>query len=171
MKKTLLLALLFVAFSAAGASAAPVTKQNGRNAVFSSFTPICSMPAFVNYGYCNGNAGTFADVAGRIDAVQAKAGRWNLSLTFTHLSPGVSYTLWGNRSGATPTPGSVSGFFVAGTSIADAAGTANFDYQTTSPTNLGFDLNTTGDNVTIVTSWWSSQWLHIFDSTGTLFVP
>ena len=47
----------------------------------------------------------------------------------------------------------------------------NFDYQTTSPTNLGFDLNTTGDNVTIVTSWWSSQWLQILDSTGTLFVP
>lgn len=49
--------------------------------------------------------------------------------------------------------------------------TAKFDYETTSPTNLGFDLNTTGDNVTIVTSWWSSQWLQILDSTGTLFVP
>lgn len=65
----------------------------------------------------------------------------------------------------------MSGFSVAGTSIADAAGTAKFDYETTSTTNLGFDLNTTGDNVTVVTSWWSSQWLQILDSTGTLFVP
>ena len=170
MKKTLALGLLLAAFTAAGAGAAPVTKQNGRNAVFSSFTPICSMPAFVNYGYCNGNAGMFADVAGRIDAVQPKTGRWNLTLTFTHLSPGISYTLWGNRSGDTPSPGSPSGFFVAATSIADAAGTVKFDYETTSPTNLGFDLNTTGDNITIVTSWWSSQWLQV-GSGGTLFVP
>jgi hypothetical protein len=171
MKKTLAFALLLFVFSAAGASAAPVTKQNGRNAVFSSFTPICSMPPFLNYGYCNGDAKAFADVAGRIEAVQPKIGRWNLDLTFTHLSPGVSYTLWGNRTGATPNPGSASGFFVADTAIADTAGTAKFTYETTSPTNLGFDLNTTGDNVTIVTSWWSSQWLQILDRNGNLFVP
>ena len=171
MKKTVVLVLFLVAFSAAGATAAPVTKQNGRTSVFSSFTPICAMPAYLNYGYCNGNASTFANVAGRIEAVQPKVGRWNLDLTFTHLSPGVSYTLWGNRSGETPTPGSISGFFVADRSIADTAGTAKFTYETTSPINLGFDLNTTGDNVTIVTSWWSSQWLQILDHNGNLFVP
>jgi len=60
---------------------------------------------------------------------------------------------------------------VAATSIADAAGTAKFTYETTSPTNLGFDLNKTGDNVTIVTSWWSSQGLQILDHNGNLFVP
>ena len=29
----------------------------------------------------------FADVAGVLEAVQPKVGRWNLNLTFTHLSP------------------------------------------------------------------------------------
>src|SRR5689334_11299508 len=103
--KVLALAALIAGLTAATAAAGPVTKQNGRNALFTSFTPICSMPAFLNYGYCNGNAQTFADVGGRIDAVQPKAGTWNFDLTFTHLRPGVSYTLWGNQSGAAPIPG------------------------------------------------------------------
>jgi len=51
------------------------------------------------------------------------------------------------------------GFFAIGASDADAKGTAKFAYQTTNPTNLGFDLNTTDSNYTVVTSWWSSQWL------------
>jgi hypothetical protein len=170
MKKTLVFALLILVFSAAGASAAPVTKQNGRNAVFSNFTPICSMPGYIDYGYCNGNANTFADVAGIIEAVQPKIGRWNLTLTFTHLRPGVSYRLWGNQTGVPPAPFSP-GFFVIGTSIADASGKAKFDYETTNPTNLGFDLNTTDPNYTVVTSWWSVQWLHILDPIGNLYVP
>ena len=51
------------------------------------------------------------------------------------------------------------GFFAIGASDADAKGTAKFAYQMTNPTNLGFDLNTTDPNYTVVTSWWSSQWL------------
>ena len=58
--------------------AAPLTKQNGRDPAFSSFTPICAMAAFLNYGDCNGDAAMFANVSGRINAVQPKPGRWNL---------------------------------------------------------------------------------------------
>jgi len=111
------------------------------------------------------------DIKLRINAVQAKPGRWNLELTFAHLRPGVAYTLWGNQTGATPVPGVVFGFFAIGTSLADAGGTATFDYQTTNPSNLGFDLNTTDPNYTVVTSWWSSQWLRILNSSGLLYVP
>src|SRR4029079_15017062 len=105
--------------------------------------PIARRAHFAISGYCNGDAETFANVSGRINAVQAKPGRWNLELTFAHLRPGVAYTLWGNQTGATPVPGVVFGFFAIGTSLADAGGTATFDYQTTNPSNLGFDLNTT----------------------------
>ena len=113
----------------------------------------------------------FANVGGRIDAVQPKAGSWNLGLTFTHLQPGIRYTLWGNQTGATPVPGAVFGFFAIGTSLADATGTARFEYQTKDPSNLGFDLNTTDPNYTVVTSWWSSQWLQILNSSGALYTP
>ena len=171
LSKIFALAAVIAALSAASAGAAPVTKQNGRDPAFSRFTPICAMAAFLNYGYCNGDAQTFANVSGRINAVQAKPGRWNLELTFAHLRPGVAYTLWGNQTGATPVPGVVFGFFAIGTSLADAGGTATFDYQTTNPSNLGFDLNTTDPNYTVVTSWWSSQWLRILNSSGLLYVP
>jgi hypothetical protein len=171
VSKALALAAVIAALSAASAGAAPLTKQNGRDPAFSSFTPICAMAAFLNYGYCNGDAGMFAKVGGRIDAVQPKPGRWNLELTFAHLRPGVLYTLWGNQTAATPVPGTVLGFFAIGTSLADAAGTATFEYQTTNPSNLGFDLNTTDPNYTVVTSWWSSQWLRILNSSGALYVP
>jgi hypothetical protein len=169
--KVLALAAVIAALSAASAGAAPLTKQNGLNAVFSSFTPICRMPVFLNYGYCNGDSRMFAEVAGRIDAVQPKPGAWNLGLTFAHLRPGVAYTLWGNQTGATPVPGTAFGFFVIGTTLADGAGTAKFEYQTKNPSNLGFDLNTTDPNYTVATSWWSSQWLQILNSSGSLFVP
>ena len=165
------LTVAIAAVTTATAGAAPLTKQNGKTPVFSSFTPICAMPAYLNYGDCNGSADTFSDVGGRIDAVQPKAGTWNLDLTFTHLRPGVFYTLWGNQSGVTPVPGSfMGGFFAIDTSRADTAGTARFSYQTRNATNLGFDLNTTDPNVTIVTSWWSHQWLEILNSAGALYV-
>lgn len=171
MSKVLALALAVAAISAATAGAAPLTKQNGKTPVLSSFTPICAMPAYINYGYCGGNAKTFSGVGGRVDAVQPKPGSWNLELTFSRLRPGVSYTLWGNQSGVAPIPGTfMGGFFAIGTSLADASGTAKFSYRTTNPTNLGFDLNTTDPNYTVVTSWWSSQWLQILDSSGMLYV-
>ena len=172
LSKVLAVGLAIAALSAATAGAAPLTKQNGKTPVLSSFTPICAMPAYLNYGYCNGNANTFSDIGGRINAVQPKSGVWSLDLTFTHLRPGLSYTLWGNQSGHTPVPGTfMDGFFAIGTSVADAGGTATFAYQTTNPTNLGFDLNTTDPNYTVVTSWWSSQWLQVLSSSGTLYVP
>jgi hypothetical protein len=172
LSKVLVLAAIVAAVSAAGAGAAPQTKQNGRTPAFASFTPICAIPAYLGYGYCNGNSTTFGDVRGVIDAVQAKPGRWNLELTFSRLRPGVSYTLWGNQSGIAPVLGTFNdGFFAVGKSLADASGTAKFAYQTTNPTHLGFDLNTTDPNYTVVTSWWSSQWLEILNAAGALYVP
>ena len=172
ISKILAVGIAIAAASSATASAAPLTKQNGKTPVLSSFTPICAMPAYLNYGYCNGNANTFSDVGGRINAVQPKPSVWNLDLTFTHLRPGVSYTLWGNRSSLTPVPGTfMGGFFAIGNSVADVGGTTKFSYQTNNPTNLGFDLNTTDPNYTVVTSWWSSEWLQILNSSGALYVP
>jgi len=46
---------------------------------------------------------------------------------------------------------------------------------TTSPTNLGFDLNflatpDTQNGITVVTTYWSTQWLQV-KSGGLLYVP
>jgi hypothetical protein len=171
MNRLIALLLLVAACSSATAIAAPTTKQNGGNAVFSDFTSICAITGFASYGYCSGDTAKFTNVSGRIDAVQPKIGRWNLGLTFKNLSPGVSYTLWGNRSGGTPTPGVVHDFFAIGTTVASVNGTLAFTYQTTDPSDLGFDLNTTDPNITLVTSYWSSQWLEILDAAGNLYVP
>ena len=83
----------------ASANAAPLTKQNGRSPASTSFTSICAVSGFVGYGLCNGDATTFAGVKGRINAVQPKPGVYNLDFTFTNLVPGLSYRLYGNRSG------------------------------------------------------------------------
>ncbi len=173
--------MLVVALGIAGASAtvapgAPSTKQNGSTPVFNAFTSICSVPGYANYGNCNGDPTTYRNVTGRINAVQAKAGRWNLGFTFTQLAPGAYYKLWGNRGGATPSPGGIDDFFVIGTGIAALDGTLRFSYQTTTPSNLGFDLNILADpeqfrGTTVVTSYWSSQTLRVLNPDGTLFVP
>lgn len=148
----------------AAANAAPLTKQNGRSPASTSFTSICAVPGFVSFGLCNGDATRFTDIRGRINAVQPKAGVYNLDFTFSNLVPGLSYRLYGNRTGLTPTPGVVIGFFPIGKTTAGLDGTAEFSYQTTSPTNLGFDLNVASGpadpgDYTVVTSWWSKQWL------------
>ena len=170
MKRLVVLTVLFGTLLVAGASAAPLTKQNGRSPASTRFTSICAVPGFAGYGFCNGDTSQFANVTGRINAVQPKAGVWNLDLSFANLEPGVAYTLWGNRSGAMPSvePRIVSGFFEIATAVADASGSVSFSYQTTDPVDLGFDLNASGPNVTVVTSWWSVQWLEK-NPDGTLY--
>jgi hypothetical protein len=177
MRRVLVLAFAVAALAvAASAFAAPITKQNGRDPAFADFTSICGVAGYIDYGLCQGSASRFADVRGRINAVQAKQGVWNLGLSFSHLEPGSIYRLWGNRSGTAPSARDISGFFIIGSTAADPSGAAKFSYQTTDPTNLGFDLNVlptpdTYNGITIVTSYWSSQWLQVLGVDGTLFTP
>ncbi len=86
------------------AVAGPVTQQNGKTPVFKAFTSICAVPGYVNYGNCAGDPTTYTDVTGKVNAVQAKAGSWNLGVSFNGLEPGRYYRLWGNRTGSTPAP-------------------------------------------------------------------
>ena len=167
-------AVILAAAMAPLASGGPITKQNGSTPVFNKFTSICSVPGYVNYGLCAGDPTMFASVTGRINAVQAKVGVWNLGFSFTNLEPGRLYRLWGNR--ATPDRGDISSFFPIATATAGTDGTAKFSYQTTDPTNLGFDLNILADEfefrgTTIVTSFWSLQSLKVLNPDGTLYVP
>jgi hypothetical protein len=166
---TALLATL--AFGASTAGAGPITKQNGSTPVFKDFTSICTVPGYLNFGACDGNATKFTWIKGKVNAIQPKEGRWNLGISFTGLQPGLAYRLWGNQDGATPSPGVVSGFFVIGDAVADANGTANFSYQTSNPNNLGFDLNMMPWNITVVTSYWSQQAIKVLNADGTLYVP
>ena len=169
---TLGLALGATAASAGG----PIAKQNGSSPVFADFKSICGVSGYVNYGLCGGDPTKFTNVHGRINAVQAKVGVWNLGVSFSGLTPGASYKLWGNRAGGTPSPGVISGFFDIATGIAADDGTLGFSYQTTDPSNLGFDLNwleSAFDQYgwTIVTSYWSNQTLQVLNANGTLYVP
>ena len=157
---------LFVVVAAcvfvATAAGKPLTKQNGKSPAFTGFTSICTLPPYLFYGFCGGSSGNFTNVSSRMNAVQAKPGRYNLEFSFSGLTPGGVYRLWGNNGS----------FFVVGTDVADRSGSVDFDYQTTSPAGLGFDLNSIrGDwdvnGVTIVTSYWSNQLLTV-NSDGTL---
>src|SRR5919197_1577649 len=96
------------------AGADPITKQNGSTPVFQNFTSICSVPGYLNFGNCNGIATNFSWIKGKVNAIQAKEGRWNLGISFSGLQPGLTYRLWGNQDGATPSPGVISGFFIIG---------------------------------------------------------
>jgi hypothetical protein len=81
---------------AAAALGAPVTKQNGKSPAFSGFTSICTLAPYLIYGDCNGDATAFTNVNSRMNAIQAKPGRYNLEFTFSNLTPGTVYRLWGN---------------------------------------------------------------------------
>jgi hypothetical protein len=167
-------ALLVTGASPAMRSGGPITKQNGSTPVFKDFTSICAVPGYANYGNCGGDPTTYTNITGRINAVQAKVGVWNLGLSFTHLQPGASYKLWGNRT--TAVSGTVTGFFPIATVVAALDGTARFSYQTTDPSNLGFDLNILYDQsdyygITVVTSYWSSQNIQVLNASGDLYVP
>jgi hypothetical protein len=157
---------LFVVVAAcvfvATAAGKPLTKQNGKSPAFTGFTSICTLPQYLNYGFCNGNATAFSGVKSRMNAVQPKPGRYNLEFSFSGLTPGAVYRFWGNNGA----------FFVIGTQIADGSGSVDFDYETTSPAGLGFDLNQLrGDwdfnGITLVTSYWSNQLLSV-NTDGTL---
>jgi hypothetical protein len=163
--------LALLTSSAALAGGGPITKQNGKSPAFSSFTSICAVAGYTGYGFCAGSSTTFSGVKGKINAVQAKAGRYNLGISFDGVTPGATYRLWGNRDGVA-VAGQLDGFFQVATAQASADGSVEFDYQTTEPETLGFDLNQLRDpsdvhGITIVTSYWSKQFLHV-NSDGTL---
>ncbi len=139
-----------------GLSKAPV-KQNGTTPMFNDFTSICSVSGYAFYGNCGGDVTKYANVSGRINSVLNK-GRYNLGFTFAHLTPGVSYRLWGYDDT----------FFAIATAVADASGVAKFSFQTSAPVGLGFDLNTVAGNLTVVTSYWSGQLL-AKRADGTLY--
>jgi len=173
---TIVLFALLTCLAVSSASAGPITKQNGSNPVFKDFTSICTVPGYVNFGWCGGDATKFTNITGKINAIQPKPGRWNLGISFKNLLPGWTYRLWGNQDGATPSPGAIGGFFVIGDAVADAYGNANFSYQTDNPMNLGFDLNVVDhpwsvQGVTLVTSYWSQQAIKVLNADGTLYVP
>lgn len=151
--------------------ASPITKQNGSAPVFKDFTSICAVPGYVNYGLCGGVATKFTNIKGKVNAVQPKAGRWNLGISFTGLQPGTALRLWGTQDTATPSPGVVNGFFQVGIGTADLNGNLSFSYQTSNPDCLGFDLNTLNGDVTLVTSYWSQQAIRVLNADGTLYVP
>src|SRR5215470_15878297 len=126
MVRCVALAIGVWAIAAATAFAAPPTKQNGSDPLFTKFTSICQVPGYLWYGNCNLSAATNTEITGRIDAVQPKVGRWNLDFTFTHLTPGAVYRLWGNQSGTPPLAFVVDGFFLIGSGTAGLDGTIRF---------------------------------------------
>jgi hypothetical protein len=174
----LLLALVSSAILAAPAVGAPITKQNGGNAVTLNVTSICTIPFYVNYGLCGGDPQAFTNVSLQLNAVQPKAGVWNLEFTFSGLAPAATYRLYGNQSSSLAVPGDIPPFFAMTSGISDADGKLKLKYQTTNPANLSFDLNyfagppgfAGGPDYTVVTTYWSNQKLQV-KSDGTLFVP
>ena len=165
--RTRLLAVLAastaLAVAAAPSLAGPITKQNGQKPAFDAFTSICAVPGYADYGICGGDATAFTNVKGKMNAVQAKQGRYNLDFSFTNLTPGVEYRLWATRN-AIPFQGT---YLEVGRAVADAAGNVSYKLQTTEPGGLGFDLNRFHGDVTIVTSWWSGQYL-VVNADGSL---
>ena len=157
-----LAASIAVAVAAGPALAAPITKQNGQKPAFDAFTSICAVSGYADYGLCGGDATRFTDVKGKMNAVQAKKGRYNLDFSFTNLTPGVEYRLWATRD-AFPFHGT---YLEVGRAVADASGNVSYKLQTTEPGGLGFDLNTVLGDVTVVTSWWSGQSLVVNPDTS-----
>ena len=125
-------------------------KQNGSSGL-EPFASICAVDGFASYGDCGGDVTKYTNVSGKINVVQAKPGRYNLGFAFTNLTPGVEYRLWGTYGHPT--------YFSIGVVIADAAGAAKFSYQTDAPVGLGFDLNNTMGDVTVVSSYWPGHLL------------
>ena len=142
-----------LALAATAQGCGPITKQNGSDPVIAAFTSICSVPGYSGYGLCGGSASAFAGVGGRMNAVQAKPGRYNLEFSFSGLTPGVSYRLWSTRDAGA--------WSEVGRGATDESGSISFKLQTTDPGGLGFDLNTLEGDTTIVTSWWSGQKLKV----------
>jgi len=162
--KRALLAVLVLALASAGALAAPshgapITKQNGKSPAFDTFTSICAVSGFAGYGLCGGDATRFTNVTGKMNAIQPKAGRYNLEFEFGNLTPGVEYRLWSTRDGRA--------FSEVGRMFASSSGKLEFKLESTAPAGLGFDLNTINGDIPVVTSWWSGQQL-VLNADGTL---
>jgi hypothetical protein len=168
-----LAAVLAALGTAATAVAAPATKQNGTAPAFAKFTSICAVtnPDESNYGECNGDTTAFTNVTGKVNAVQAKPGIYNLGISFSGLVAGESYKLWGYHSS------NPSDYFLIGTGTADASGALQFSYQYTASAGdkIAFDLNhlqvgndNGGYGYTIVTSFFSDQLLTVDPVTGLL---
>jgi hypothetical protein len=165
MKRVVLIATFVATISFAGSSYAggPVTKQNGSAPVISSFTPICAVAGYADYGLCGGDVTKFGDIGGKMNAIQPQLGRYNLDFSFTNLTPGVEYRLWATRD-AVPFGGT---WFEVGRAFAGETGSLSFKMTTEDPAGLGFDLNRVAGDVTLVTTWWSGQHL-VENSDGSL---
>lgn len=158
MKRVLLFAVI-AALSVVGlaqAAGGPITKQNGSSPVL-TFTSICAVSGYANYGFCGGDVTKFTDVAGRMNAIQAKPGRYNLDFSFANLTPGTEYRLWSTRDAFT--------WVEVGRAFADEFGSVAYTLQTNSPAGLGFDLNTVSGDTTIMSSWWSGKKLVVNGDT------
>jgi hypothetical protein len=141
----------------ASQAAGPITKQNGKSPAIEAFTSICAVAGYANYGFCAGDTKNFTNVKGKMNAIQAKPGRYNLEFEFGNLTPGVEYRLWSTSDGRS--------FTEVGRMVASATGEVAYKLQTESPGGLGFDLNTVSADVTIMTSWWSGQKLVVNPDT------
>ena len=131
-------------------AAGPITKQNGKSPAIEAFTSICAVAGYANYGFCGGDTRKFTNIKGKMNAIQAKPGRYNLEFEFSNLTPGVEYRLWSTSTG--------SRFTEVGRMVASATGQVAYKLQTDAPGGLGFDLNTIAEgDITVVTSWWSGQ--------------
>ena len=161
MKRVRLSALVAIACAAvvvqAASAGGPVTKQNWKSPAIEAFTSICAVPGYANYGLCGGSTATFKDVRGKMNAIQAKPGRYNLEFEFRNLTPGVEYRLWSTTNGAN--------FTEVGRMVASDAGSVSYQLQTDAPGGLGFDLNTIQGDITVVTTWWSGQRLVVNPDT------
>jgi hypothetical protein len=118
--------------------------------VFTSFTSICTLAPYADYGYRPGEKSRFQNVSGGINAVEPKRGVWNLDVSFAGLQPSASYALCATRPRHPPSPATASASARIGTVVADVDGASVFTYRTTDPENLGFGLNL--NRYTIVTS-------------------
>ena len=150
MKRAFLSVLVATAILVPASQAGPITKQSGKSPAIEAFTSICAVAGYANYGFCAGDTKRFTNVKGKMNAVQAKPGRYNLEFEFSNLTPGVEYRLWSTYDG--------SRFTEVGRMIASATGAVAYKLQTDTPGGLGFDLNTIAEgDITVVTSWWSGQ--------------
>jgi len=164
MNRLLGTAACAVALALLTSSAATASSQDPLKPVL-TLTSICAVPGYGNFGLCNGDPTTFSNITGTVGQSQARRGHWVIRLTFTGLANGATYRLWGNRDGLA-IPGKIDGFFQIATGRALVGGVLWFDVDTTNPENLAFDLNQLNgpsdvNGTTIVTSYWSKQFLHV----------
>jgi hypothetical protein len=168
MNRLLRIAACAAALALLSCSAAAASSQDPLAPVL-TFTPICAVPGYANFGLCDGDPTKFSNVKGTVGQSQARRGHWLIRVSFQGLTPGATYRLWGNRDGLA-IPGKIDGFFPIATGRALLGGILWFDIDTTNPENLAFDLNqvmgpSDVNGTTIGTSYWSKQFLHVNPDT------